>query len=428
MCCYSRYLFAFLFILATTAPINAQDDGPKVALVLSGGGAKGFSHIGVRQALEEAGIYPDIVTGTSMGGVVGGLYALGYSADEIQALTADIDWNTMLGNQIPFEDVSFEEKAYYGRYITELPVKGVIPQLPRGLIEGQNLNNLLADLTRSAHGIESFDDLPIPFRCVSTDIATGTRVLLKNGSLPESLRATMAIPSIFTPVEINDTLMVDGGLVRNFPVQEALDMGADIVIGIFVSDDLDPKEDLNTMFDILMQSAWVMGAFDTRDQIKLVDYYIEPNLEGFSTGDFNSAKAIIKRGQEKGQELLPQFKQLADSLKRIGKVFKKPVKLPQRDVYRFSSVDVRGNEEIPDEFINGKLGISLNDSLNIKQIDSRIQVAYGSRYFSKINYEILPNDTSYALTIKVQERNRKFLKTALYYNNETGTGLNVNLT
>jgi len=232
MRCYCRFIFVFLLAIAFSLGGIAQDSNPKVAVVLSGGGAKGFSHIGILQALEEAGIYPDIVTGTSMGGVVGGLYALGYSADEIQAMTEDIDWNTMLGNQIPFEDISFEEKAYYGRYIAELPVKGIIPQLPRGLIEGQNLNNLLADLTRSAHGVRNFDGLPIPFRCVSTDIATGSRVVLKEGSLPESLRATMAIPSVFTPVEINETLLVDGGLVRNFPVQEALDMGADIVIGI----------------------------------------------------------------------------------------------------------------------------------------------------------------------------------------------------
>ena len=384
MRCYCRFIFVFLLAIAFSLGGIAQDSNPKVAVVLSGGGAKGFSHIGILQALEEAGIYPDIVTGTSMGGVVGGLYALGYSADEIQAMTEDIDWNTMLGNQIPFEDISFEEKAYYGRYIAELPVKGIIPQLPRGLIEGQNLNNLLADLTRSAHGVRNFDGLPIPFRCVSTDIATGSRVVLKEGSLPESLRATMAIPSVFTPVEINETLLVDGGLVRNFPVQEALDMGADIVIGIFVSNDLDPKEELNTMFDILMQSTWVMGAYDSREQMKLVDLYIEPDLEGYSTGDFNSAKEIIIKGQEKGQALLPQFKQLADSLKRVGKVFKKPIKLPQKDVYRFSEVKVVGNEDIPDEFINGKLRISVNDTLNINQIDRRIQLAYGSRYFLKL--------------------------------------------
>lgn len=269
---------------------------PKVAVVLSGGGAKGLAHIGVLQALEKAGIYPDIVTGTSMGGVVGGLYALGYSADEIEGLTSNLNWGELLGNQMPFEDVAFEEKKFYGRYIVELPIIGLSPQLPKGLIEGQNLNSFLSDVTRSAHGINDFDELPIPFRCVATDIATGTRVILKDGSLAEALRATMAIPSIFTPVEIDNTLLVDGGLVRNFPVQEAIDMGADIVIGVFVSEDLDAKEDLNTLFDILMQAASVMGAYDTREQRKLVNFYIEPDIKGFSTGDFNSARAIIKKG------------------------------------------------------------------------------------------------------------------------------------
>lgn len=211
------FLLPFHFSLG-----QEQASRPKIGLVLSGGGAKGLAHIGVLRAMEKAGLTPDYITGTSMGSIVGALYAIGYSSDDIEEIVAKLDWDAVLSNKITLNQITFEEKAYYGRYVAELPVKGINVGLPRGLIEGQKLSDYLSRLTRSAHDIEDFSDLPIPFACVAADIATGEPVVLNKGSLPEAIRASMAIPTLFTPVEIDGRLLVDGGLIRNFPVQEEI--------------------------------------------------------------------------------------------------------------------------------------------------------------------------------------------------------------
>ena len=401
---------------------------PKIGLVLSGGGARGMAHIGVLKALEQAGIYPDVVTGTSMGSVVGGLYALGYTPDEIEKIANDSDWDALLSNLVPFKEIAIEEKPYYWRYIFELPVKGLVPGLPSGVIEGENLYKYFSQLTRSAHGISNFEELPIPFRCVATDIVTGEKVVLKSGSLAEAIRASMAIPSIFTPIEIDNKLLVDGGLVRNFPVEEAKEMGADIIIGVSVSEGFLPKEQLSSLTDILIQSSWLLSEFDTREQRKKVDIYLEPNLAGFSTADFDKSEGIIARGTEIGEQFLPQFQALADSLKNIGKVFNKPVKLQELDTYSIEQISVKGNKRIPTDFILGKLRISEGETLEVTEINERLREVYGTQYFSKIEYEIIRESGGYNLSIKVREKPQVYLKTALYYNSETRAGLNVNLT
>ena len=221
-----------------------------------------MAHIGIIRAMEKAGLTPDYITGTSMGSIVGALYAIGYSSDDIESIVTNVDWDVLLSNKIPLNQITFEEKSYYGRYIAELPVNGIKVGLPKGLIEGQKLSEQLSRLTRSVHDIEDFNNLPIPFACVAADIATGEPIVLNKGSLAEAIRASMAIPTVFTPVEIDGHLLVDGGLVRNFPVEEIIDMGADIVIGVFVSSDLSSKEELDDLVSLLTQSAFVTSAFD----------------------------------------------------------------------------------------------------------------------------------------------------------------------
>ena len=223
---------------------STAQDKPKIGLVLSGGGAKGLAHIGILKSLEEAGITPDYITGTSMGSIMGGLYAIGYSADEIKQIVLEADWDQLLSNKSSLDEVVFEEKDYYNRYINELNFSGFKLELPKGLIEGQKLSNLLSKLTRPVHNIEDFSQLPIPYACVAVDIETGLSVVLNKGSLARSMRASMAIPSVFTPVEIDDKLLVDGGIVRNFPVEENLEMGADYIIGVFVGNQPLKKEEI----------------------------------------------------------------------------------------------------------------------------------------------------------------------------------------
>jgi NTE family protein len=422
----------FCLCLMMPAKLLSQEQANeqhKIGLVLSGGGARGMAHIGVLQVLEEIGIYPDYITGTSMGSVVGGLYALGYSADELDSITRTADWSVILGNDIDFKNVAYEEKEYFGRYLLELPMNGLTPSLPKGLLEGQNLNTLFSDLTRSAHDVTDFDDLPIPYRAIATDIETGQSVTLKGGSLNRSMRASMAIPSVFTPVVIDDKLLVDGGLVRNFPVTEAKEMGADIIIGVFVSTDLESKEGLNSLVDILFQSSFVMSAYDSREQTELVDYYVEPALKGYSSRGFDQSDSIINRGYRSALLLKEQFQQLYDSLTSLGKTFNKPQKLSNPRSYKLRNITVSGNVKQSDEFVIGRLPIKEGVETTIEDIDKAVEKMYGTRFFQKITYSLHKLDSGeYDLLFSVEERKDAQLKFAVHYNNETRAGLNLNYT
>ncbi len=419
--------FQVFFISQSFPQTSPNQKRPKIGLVLSGGGAKGLAHIGILRSLEQAGLPPDYITGTSMGSIVGALYALGYSANDIEAIVATLNWDILLSNRIPLNEITFEEKQYYGRYIAELPVEGLKVGLPRGLIDGQKLSDLLSRLTRAAHDIEDFNDLPIPFACMAADIATGEPVLLSKGSLPQAIRASMAIPTVFTPVEIDGRLLVDGGLVRNFPVEEVLAMGADIVIGVFVSSDLSPKEELNNMISLLTQSAFVTSAFDTRKQREMVDIYIEPGLKRFSTGSFKASEQIIAVGDSAGAAFYEVFKNLADSLDQIGPP-RTIQPLPVKNEYLISDVRIEGNKQISSAIIKGKLRIEEGSILSIDEIEKHIALLYGTRYFDKVEYEITKNGPQNEIIIKVRESSPGQLKLAAYYDSENNVGLTANLT
>ncbi len=426
-----RYTIFVVIFSLTYCPVFSQQTPsgkrPTIGLVLSGGGAKGMAHIGIIRAMEKAGLTPDYVTGTSMGSVVGGLYSIGYTADEIEAMATNMDWDVILSNKIPLDEITFEEKEYYGRFIAELPIEGIRVGLPRGLIEGQQLSELLSRLTRSVHDIDDFNQLPIPFACVATDIATGEPVLLNKGSFSQAIRASMSIPTVFTPVEIDGRLLVDGGLVRNFPVEEVKAMGADIVIGVFVSSDLNSKEELNSLISVLTQSAFVTSAFDSRKQKEMVDIYIEPDIKDFNTGSFNQSKEIIAKGNEMGELYLETFKHLADSLSKLGPL-KKIQKPPKKDEYLITDINIIGNKKIPSNQIKGKLKIKEGSILSIDEIEKQIALIYGTRYFDKVDYEIIRNGPKYELRINVDEAPDGYLKLAVQYDSENDVGILTNVT
>ena len=416
----------FLFLLISNL-IYAEEERPKIGLVLSGGGAKGIAHIGVLKTLEEVGLTPDYITGTSMGSIIGGLYSIGYSADELEELVTVVDWDQVLTNIIPMDKVAIEEKGYYGRYLMNFFMQDKKLSLPKGVIDGQALMELFSRLTRPVHGINDFNDFPIPYSCVATDIVTGLPVTLNSGSLAMAMRASMAIPSIFTPVKIDDHLLVDGGLVRNFPVQEAIDMGADIIIGVFVSSDLAPESEMTSAIAILEQSAWVTSAFDTREQMKKVDILIEPDLKGYSTASFSSAAGILERGTDAGKEYYDILKNLADSLKTFGDLHTIR-KLDVRDSYPIAEIDVIGNQFLSSEFIIGKLKLKHNEDISVDHIEQQINVLFGTLYFEKIWYEIIGINGGYALRIHVTEKPKTELKFSYHYDSENKGGVLGNIT
>ena len=417
-----------IFLISISCLRTFSQTRPKVALVLSGGGAKGFAHIGVIKQLEKAGIKPDIITGTSMGSIVGGLYAMGYSIEDLERIAIHSDWGNVISNKLPYNKIAIEEKPYDSRYVLEVGFQNKQFKFPKGMIEGKELALMIDKLTIPAHSIKNFHNFPIPFACVATDITNGEAVVLDKGNINEALRASMAIPSIFTPVKIDGRLLVDGGLVRNFPVQQALDMGADIVIGVFVSGDFYNEEDLNSLVDVLSQSAFVLSTLDSREQKKLCNYLIEPDLEGFGTSDFLMGKTIISRGEEMGEQFSDVFKSLADSLATFNKEKYQPP-LPEIKNFNITKIEVTGNKQIPDHFIKRKLDFSEEKIYSTQQIVDHMTVLYGTKTFSKVNFNLIKNqDSSYVIKVKVEENYDIMLKSAFHYDSENGTGLNINTT
>lgn len=420
-----------IFSLLTLFFFNSycqEQKAPKIGVVLSGGGAKGFSHIGFLRAIEEAGIKPDYITGTSMGAIIGALYSIGYTPDQIEKLAREIDWSTILGNNIRLDQVAFEEKPFFGRYLTELTVKNKKVYLPTALIEGQNLQLLLSKLTQPVHHISCFDSLPIPFACVAADIESGEPILLDGGNLAKALRASMAIPTVFTPVEIEGRFLVDGGLIRNFPVEEVKNMGADIIFGSYVGGKFKSRNDLNNFTDILKQSAFITSIFDSRNQAKYCDVYIEPNLDGYSVADFDQSDSIASRGYLSTQPYIHLMKQYADSAyqNRSPRVVPEPI---IQDTFLFNEVLVHGNKHISDRLIKGRLQLKPEKTYTVSKIEERINKAYGTQYFDRITYAITPHDSaSKTLNIYVKEKPKTKLKLALHYDTETNAGLLLNFT
>jgi NTE family protein len=303
------------------------------------------------------------------------------------------------------------------------------PELPQGLIVGQRLSETLSTVTRHVHAIEDFNDLPIPYACVATDIATGEAVVLNSGSLPLAIRASMAIPSIFTPVEIDDRLLVDGGLVRNFPVPECRAMGADIIIGVFVSGGLLEKEKLKSAVDVLSQSAFVLSAFDSEEQKTKCDLLIEPDITDFSTMGFEDTPAIIKKGEEAAALARPALKALADSLDLppIGTITVKD--MPDRDTVIIRKVEVINNVHIPDAYVAGRMRIKQNEQISIEHIEQRVDAIFGTGYFQKLLYELAPNDEgTYDLILNVEESYQAQIKFAIHYDTENRAGVTLNYT
>ncbi len=424
-------VFVLLVIPVQEVLSQKKEDGrPKIGLVLSGGGAKGFAHIGFLKVLEEAGIKPDYITGTSAGSLVGALYSMGYTPTEMEIIAKNENWDQTMGNTVDLNRVAIEEKDYYGRYIFDLNIINGKFQLPGALVTGHQLEQLIARLTQPYHHVQDFSKFPIPFKCVATDLETGAPIVLDSGNIVKSIRASMSIPTIFLPVNIDGRLLVDGGLVRNFPVQEVIDMGADIVIGVYTGAQLKSKESLGSLVSVLSQSAFLMGIYDAQDQFGKCKVLIEPELHELTSNSFDKIDSIIVRGERTARKYYPQLKQLADSLNMSFEPVEKidTSHIQAKESFYIDSIEVIGNNRTSREFILGKLKIDTGAWVTHKYLQNRIEVVYGTQYYKKIGYRIVEEDSLAFLSLDVEEVAPAKLRFALHYDTDTRTGLTVNFT
>jgi NTE family protein len=414
-------LFLFSLLLLLISFVHSQDR-PKVGIVLSGGGAKGVAHIPVLKLLDELDLPIDCIAGSSAGGVMGGLYAAGYSGADIERIFADIDWEDIFSDRPPRDLVPFFEKRLDGRYQLELPLRKGIPSTPQGLIAGQKFYNLFSSLSFPLPGDLAFDDLPIPFRCVAVDIITGEQVILGNGSLARALRATMAIPTIFAPVEWDEYLLVDGGLLNNLPVDVVKDMGADIVIAVDLANPLNPRDELASADRILGQSLQVVEVEQKKNKMDKVDLLIWPDMKGLSSTDYFSPERMARikeRGEEAARNARPALQALKEkygltrSLKKTGT---KPPGEVQKHV--LGHIVFRGNRNIPSSFIASLFGLKPGDAVDAARITRRVNELYSLRYFENIQYEIFPEDDGkIGLRLSLRELHRGNFRVGLRYDN-----------
>ncbi len=426
---FSLVIFIGIFLSTHISYSQQPAARPKIGLVLSGGGAKGLAHIGVLKVLEEVGIRPDYITGTSMGSIIGGLYAIGYNSEELSEIVRNTNWNNLLSDEMPLYNIAMEEKHDYQNYMVELPIISHKLYLPSGLLEGEKLSMLFSDLTWRAAGISDFDNLPIPFHCMGTDIVKGRRIEFKSGDLPTAMRASMSIPTLFTPVMIDSmTMVVDGGVMRNFPVQEVKDMGADIVIGVNVgfTEKITPKK-LRSLSDVLARTASIFGDYDTREQSKLVDILIEPDVKGYSVTGFNNVADIEKKGEDAARLVVDKLIALKDSLDAYG--LQAPVKtLKTEDSLYIEDIQIIGTKYTSKEFILRKSGLKSGVWITNKSLDAAVNNVFGTLYYDKITYKFKPEGDGYQLILDVKEKPNGYLKFALHYDNYYDVGLNVNYT
>lgn len=411
-----RWLLLLLLILLLYPDAGAQRK--KVGLVLSGGGAKGVAHIGVLKVLEMAGIPVDVIVGTSMGSIVGGLYAIGYNADQLDSLVRVQDWMFLLSDRVYRYDLPFVEKESDAKYLLSIPFNRKKGR-PAGFIRGQNVNNLFADLTIGYHDSLDFMKLPIPFACVAADMFHRQEIILKAGNLATAMRASMSIPGAFTPVKMGDMVLVDGGILNNFPTDVARALGAEIVIGVDVQADLMAEDKLESVSGVIPQMINLLCMNKYEENVKLADLVICPNMKGYSAASFSpkSIDSLLMRGEMAASAQWDELVQLKEviGVDRVvsegfaggGKtlVSRCPSGDPTNGI-RVRHIYIRGVSDDEEKWVRRKIRIDEHSEITLDDIHLEITRLYGTKAFSGVTYRLLGNSPyDLELLLKVQPLN-----------------------
>lgn len=390
-------------ILTVNQTASALAEPPRVGLVLSGGGARGLAHIGVIRALEERNIKIHAITGTSMGAIVGALYASGKTPDELEAIATSIDWSEAFSDESPRDQLSYRRKQDSRDYLskTQATLDGGVINLPKGVIQGQNLQIMLQRLFVHVSQITDFDRLKIPFRAVASDLATGEAVVFSSGSISTAVRASMSIPGLFAPVEVDGKVLVDGGISNNLPVDIAHAMGVDYVIAVDIATPLYSAAGLDSVIPIIEQLTTLLTFNQLRKQYALLgpgDVLISPNLEDINTADFDKTELAISRGYAATSdydEALAFFASPSTAKYAATLTYSKPL---------ITEISIHNGSNISDELIASHISQPLGRPLNREQLEADIRSIYGYEYFEAVNYVIHPAETGSRLAITATER------------------------
>ena len=416
-----RYVIRIVCVVVLSlfsSQIFAQDkttvsSRPKVGLVLSGGGAKGAAHIGVIKYIEEAGIPIDYIAGTSMGSVVGGMYALGYSADEMLDIISSVDWNRLISNDVDRRKIAYRRKHEKSTQLISVPFSMDAEQadlqsrsfrnsLPKGLVSGDNLINLFNSLCVGYSDSLSFDELPIPFLCIATNMVSGEADVLDRGEFAKALRASMAIPILFDPVKMNNSLYVDGGLTCNFPAEQCRAMGADYIIGVSMSPGLEDNADnLTSILSQVKQLKEIITDKDFDRYNQQCDIFISPDLKGVGMLSFDaeSVARVTQSGYEAASLQASEFDMLKDIIYSSATVDSEDSSAPKRAAnilhqqVKISNIEFGSLDKYVDRWMRRACRVHIGDYVGKDDIDETVSLYYGTGDYESVTYT-LHNDTA----------------------------------
>ena len=412
---------------------------PTVAVVLSGGGAKGAAHIGVLRYLEEQQIPIDMILGTSMGGLVGGLYAIGYSPDFLDSLVRSIDWDLALSDRVPQELVAYRRKKYREKYFASVPfynsksdifnrpaedpmpprrgglhfgagdeagertlMENLTGSLPSGYIFGHNVNNIFSGLTVGYQDPVDFTTLPIPFFCVASEMVSGKAMLWHEGELNTALRSTMSIPGIFAPVRTDGKILVDGGMRNNYPTDIAKEMGADVIIGVELSDKEMTYDDINNIADLAWQAVEILGRDSFEKNVLIPDITVKPDLHEFNMMSFDaqSVDTIVHRGYAAAKAMETEIKALKERLGPDVTEFQSP---PAVDIGEIpvviSGLTFEGISQDEADYLLDKIGIKPWDKVRKQDLDQAVSTILATGSFGSVRYELLKDGENFIMNI-----------------------------
>ena len=428
---------AMMFMLIMTvfvSEIQAQvvDDSntprPKVGVVLCGGVAKGFAQIRILKALDEAGVPIDYIGGTSIGSIIGALYAVGYDPDMIEKLVREQDWNQVLYDKFSEELMPIDRRMNERRYLATFPITNGKMKVKSAFVEGVYVNMLLSRLMLPAHNIQDYSKLSVPFYCIATDVEHACQYEMTSGSLSRSVRASMSIPFLFQPVTIDGRLLIDGGMVNNFPVRNMKEHGADIIIGIDLEDESIPASQIDNslqLFTSLMNLSSLEESLYARSHCNI---YIKPNLHGRDMLSFNDFDSIIQFGQDAADKFYPQFQRLADSLQNLGHFeINRPHVQPVEKI-KIVGINVEGIPENHKHSFARLYATEFPATVTLDQIEELIVKLKISGYYDNLWYYISDAPDGYILNIHCDEVADKSMSAAIHYDNNYGIGALVNFT
>ncbi|NER17154.1 patatin-like phospholipase family protein [Spongiivirga citrea] len=417
------------FLCISLLGISQEQTEPlkqKIGLVLSGGGAKGLAHIGVLKVIDSLGIKIDYIGGTSMGAIVGGLYASGYTGNQLDSIFNAVDFAKVIQDNLPRSAKTFYEKEDTERYAVTVPFENFKVSFPSGLSKGQNVFGLIAQLTKHVSDVNDFRDLPIPFFCIATDVETGQAVKLDKGYLADAISASGAFPSLFEPFELDGQMLIDGGVTNNYPINLVKEMGATVVIGVDVQDDLRNREQLKSAPDILLQINNYRTITDMKLKSLQTDVYIKPDISDFTVISFEEGTEIIRKGKIEALAEINKLKAL--QAKQDEPYIKEKLPSSAPEVF-IKNVVVLGDQKYPRGYVTGKLRINTPDTISFEKLDQGISNLAATGNFKSIRYRFQQTkDIDNLILYLNKSEGSSFLRFGLHYDNLYKSAAMVNFT